>query len=261
MSTNNPTNILSGQGAGRLLILATLFCLLLTGALAREPVLDQVPELDEILAEHFEAAAMERMEKIESIVTTGTNIYSMGGIESSFTIYQARPGLIRVEGNFQGSEVIQTYNGEQGWIYAPGLGIPQPREVTGEELDNLLNQAEFGSPLWKHREDDRHLELLDPGEETPDPRIRMITPDGDEVIFTLDAESYLIKKVTSRQVMGGAEAEVEVEIKDYKKVRGIPVSHYMVTRMNGDAVSTIQIEKVSFNKKLEPSLFERPRVE
>lgn len=239
-------------------MLSPVFFLMLTGIMARGPLLTQRPGLDEILTQHFEAAAQEKMENKETMVTSGINNYSAGGIQSSFTIYQARPDLIRVEGDFQGSEVIQTYNGEQGWIFAPGLGIPQPREVVGEELDNLLNQAEFGSPLWNHREDGQNLELLDPGEESTDHRIRMITPGGDEVIFAIDPDSYLIAKVTSRQIMGGTEAEVEVEMKDYRKVRGIPVSHYMVTRINGDAISTIQIEKVTFNKKLDRSLFERP---
>ena len=72
-------------------------------------------QLEEILQSHFKAAAQDKMGNIETIITHGKNRYSMGGIESSFIIYQARPNKIRIESQFQGSEVVQTYNGGANW--------------------------------------------------------------------------------------------------------------------------------------------------
>ncbi len=228
------------------------------GALIRA---QEPQELDAVLEAHYKAASQQKMEQIETMITIGKNSYTMAGIESSFTIFRARPDLIRIEGEFQGSGVVQTYNGQQGWIYAPGLGIPRPREIVGDELENLLNQSVFGSPLWNFEEKGRTLELLDPVDGNRDHRIRMTGEDGNETIFTIDADSYLISGMTTNQVMGGTQAEVVIELKDYKKVKGIPMARYMVTKMNGDAVSTVEIEKVSFNKKVDPELFSKPETE
>ena len=58
--------------------------------------------------------------------------------------------------------------------------------------------------------------------------------------------------------MGGSETEIEVFLKEYKNVKGIPVARSVVTKMNGEIVTTIEIEKVEFNKKIDPALFEKP---
>ena len=64
-------------------------------------------DLETALGEHYRAAAQEKM----------------SGIETTFASYQARPDRIWVESDYQGSEVIQTCNGKEGWIYAPVMGI------------------------------------------------------------------------------------------------------------------------------------------
>ena len=46
----------------------------------------QAQNLESILEAHYKAASMEKMQKIETIFTTGKNMYSMAGIESSFTM-------------------------------------------------------------------------------------------------------------------------------------------------------------------------------
>ena len=112
----------------------------------------QAQNLESILEAHYKAAAMEKMQKIETIFTKGKNMYSMAGIESGFTMYQARPNKLRIEAEVQGSQLIQTYNGEKGWMYAPAMGISQPKELSEQELETILNQAEFENPLWNYLE-------------------------------------------------------------------------------------------------------------
>ena len=101
-------------------------------------------DLKTILDAHYKAAAQEKMEKIETITTKGKNMYSMAGLESGFSMYQARPNKLRIEAEVQGTQVIQTFNGETGWMYAPAMGISEPKELSGQELETILNQ---GGPL------------------------------------------------------------------------------------------------------------------
>lgn len=218
-------------------------------------------DLEKILQAHYKAAAQEKMRKVETIITTGKNIYSMAGIESSFTVFQSRPNKIRIQGYFQGSEVIQTYNGKTGWMYAPMMGIPEPQEMKGEELETVLNQSEFESPLWNYEEKGNTLELIGESSDGKADQVKLTTIHGDIRHLFIDRNSHLITSLRTYQVMGGSETEIEVIHSDYKGVKSIPVAHHLITKMNGQVVTTIQIEKVEFNKKIDPTLFEKPETE
>jgi outer membrane lipoprotein-sorting protein len=215
-------------------------------------------QLEEILQAHFKAAAQEKMEKIKTMITHGTNRYAMGGIESAFTIYQARPDKIRIESFFQGSGVIQTYNGQSGYMVAPSMGVKEPKLMTNNELKSILSQADFENPLWNAAKKGDKLELLEPGPDDSDDHVQMTTSSGEVFHFFIDRESHLISSIRSTQVLRGASTEITTVLKEYKSVRGIPVAFQIQTRMNGETVTTISIEKVEFNKKIDSTLFEKP---
>jgi len=218
-------------------------------------------ELDEILEAHFKAAEQEKMQKVETIITSGMNTYSMAGFESTFIKYQARPNKLSIQGEIQGSQVIQTYNGQTGWMYAPAMGIPEPKEMKGQELETILSQTEFENPLWNYEEKGNSLELAGTSDDGSADHIKLTAKDGDVLNFFIDTKSHLITSIISLEVMGGSETEIEVILKEYKNIKGIPVAQYVVTKMNGEVVTTIHIQKVEFNKKIDPALFEKPTAE
>jgi outer membrane lipoprotein-sorting protein len=217
--------------------------------------------LDNILKDHYKASAQDKMTKVTSITTSGINIYAAMGIETGFTLYQSRPNKIRVEADFQGSKIIQTFNGTTGWMYAPAMGISQAQEMGSEELKSILSQAEFESPLWDYKTKGKSLELLGDTDDGSAHKIKVTSEDGDEMTICINKKTHLISKIISLQSMGGQEAEVEVEMKDYKTVKGIPTPHYMATKMAGQVANTITIKSIEFDKKLDDSLFEKPVIE
>lgn len=218
----------------------------------------QGQDLDGILEQHYRASAQEKMANIETMVTHGKSIFSSVDLESPFILYQARPDKVRVESEYQGFRVIQTYDGHKGWIFAPGMGIEEPKEITGEELETLLNQADFENPLWNYEARDRSLELISEPGKTSVHQLKLTMADGDVIYFLIDRQSHLITSYITRQVMGGTENEIEVILDNYRSVKGIPVSHKIATKMNGQVVTTIRLDKVEFNRKLDLSLFEKP---
>ena len=218
-------------------------------------------ELETILERHFKAVNQEKMAKVETMITTGTSIYAPGGIESPFTITQARPNRVRKDSDFQGSKVIQTYNGNNGWIYAPGMRINEPKEMTADELETLLNQSEFGSPLWNYSEKGHTLELVGEADADKETFHLKLTTSGDEILnFHINRKSYLITSFKTYQVMGGTETTIEVVMSEFKNVKGIALAHSIVTRMNGQTVYTITKDQIVLNKKLEPYLFDKPQL-
>jgi outer membrane lipoprotein-sorting protein len=215
------------------------------------------PTLDSLLEVHYSAAAQERLSKVETLITTGKNVYALAGFESAFRIYQARPDKLRIEGDYQGSTVVETFNGEKAWRYAPAMGLDEPVEITGQELKTLLSQAQFENPLWNYKNRGATLELMpSPGEKTH--HLVLTSKEGIRQHFYVDRESGLITAIRTVQMLGGSENEVEMLLKDYRAERGIPMAHRVETKMNGALVTTFMIEKVEVNKRIDPSLFEKP---
>lgn len=217
--------------------------------------------LDNILKDHYKASAQEKMMKVNSITTSGINTYAAMGMETGFTLYQSRPNKLRVEADFQGSKIIQTFNGTTGWTYAPVMGINEPQEMGAEELKTILSQAEFQSPLWDYKTKGKTLELLGETDDGSAHKIKVTSENGDELTICINKKTSLIAKIISVQSVQGQEAEVEVEMKDYKDVKGIPTPHYIATKMGGQVANTIKMTSIEFDKKLDNSLFEKPVIE
>lgn len=214
-------------------------------------------DLDKILNDHYKASGQEKMSKITSTTITGNINISAMGMESAITLYQARPHKLRVEMNIAGSQIIQTYNGTIGWVYAPMMGATQPQEVGAEELKSLTNQAQMDSPLWDYKARGMTIELLGPSPDGSANMIKTTTAEGDVLTIYISKETSLLSKIVTVQ----AGSEIETEMKDYKTVKGIPTAHYMETKMAGQVASIITFETVEYNKELDPALFEKPVIE
>lgn len=215
-------------------------------------------DLDKILNDHYKASAQEKLSKVTSITTTGKNTLTAMGMETAFTLYQARPNKIRVEASFVGQKIIQTYNGTTGWMYAPAMGITQPQQLGTAELKSIVDQAQINSPLWDYKAKGKQVELIGQSEDGSAYKVKVVSGENSEMTVYINKQSSLISKITTVQNVNGTESVVEMEMKDYKDVKGIPTAHFMTTKMGGQMVATITFESVEFNKELDPALFEKP---
>lgn len=233
-------------------LLTFLFLLTVPGCWLR------AQDLEEILMEHYSAAAQEKMTSMKTMVIHGRTVFSSIDLESPFTQYRMRPDKIRIESEYQQFRVTQVYDGENGWIYAPGMGIEEVKKLTSEELHTLLNQAEFENPLWNYEVYERTIELISEPGNAGAHQLKCTMASGDVIYFLIDRETYLISSYITRQVMGGTENEIEVIMDEYRSAKGIPVAREIKTRINGEVVTTVHVEKVEFNRNLDPVLFEKP---
>lgn len=214
-------------------------------------------DLDKILNDHYKASGQEKLSTITSIALKGKiNIAAMG-MEAPISMFQTRPNKLRIELLFAGSRVIQTYNGTKGWVYAPMMGITQPQEVGDQELKGLTNQAQMNSPLWDYKAKGNTVELIGVSEDGSNNLVKLTTTEGDALTFYLNKETSLISKIKSFQ--GGT--EIETDMKEYKTVKGIPTAHYIATKMSGVTATTITIESIEYDSKMEPALFDKPVIE
>ena len=235
-----------------LIISASALFILISGAFSQN--------LDNILKEHFKASGIDKMANIETQIISGKNIVTAMGMEMPFTITTARPNKIRVESSFQGSKIIQTFNGEKGWMLAPMMGNFEPTVLSETELKMLKSQGDMDGQLWDYKKKGNVVELL--GEEVingaPAYHLKITTAAGDIIHQYIDKASHQITKVSTKQVIGGAETEIENALSDYRMVKGISVAHSIATRMNDQTITTIKIDQVKFNEKVDDSLFDKP---
>jgi len=218
--------------------------------------------VDKILKSHFKATGQDNIVKLKSQIMTGKTIVSSMGIEMPFVITISRPYKIRIESTYQGMKVVQTFNGEKGWMLAPMMGSNEPTELSDAELKVLKSQGDLDGPLWNYQEKGNKVELV--GEEdvngSPAYDIQITTKDGDVMHQFIDKSSNLVVKVVMNQVINGTETEIENVLGDYKIIDGIAVPHSIDSKMNGQSITKVVIESVNFNKDVDPALFEKPSI-
>ncbi len=216
-------------------------------------------DLDKILSDHYKASAQDKISKITSTTMIGKSVAM--GMETQMAIYQARPNNFRLEVNVMDTKIINTYNGTTGWLYAPIMGVTEVREMTGDELKTVLQQSNMDSPLWDYKAKGNIISLTGTTEDGTAYMLKLTTAETDEMTICISKKTSLISKVMTTQMAQGMETEIEMEMKDYKVVKGIPVAHYMAAKVGGQVMSTTTFETIEYNKKLDPSLFGKPVIE
>jgi len=218
----------------------------------------QAQNLEQILKDHFKASGQEKMTKVQTVVTVGKMTYVTAGMETSVTMYQSRPNKVRMEAQILGSRVVTTYNGTTGWMYAPAMGIAEPKEMESAEVNAVLQQVSFDSHLWNYKEKGNTLELAGSSDDGSAHKLKMTQKDGEVMTILIDKKSHLMIGTITQQVMGTTETKLENTMKDYKAVKGIQTPYYSSTKVNGELMMTMVIESIEYDKKIDPALFEKP---
>lgn len=222
--------------------------------------------LEQIIATNVESrGGMDALKNIESLRIEGR--MAMGpGMEVPVTMEMKRPSSMRMELVLQGMTMVQAYDGETGWQIMPFAGSTEPEKVSGEELEQLTDQADIDGPLVDYEEKGYKLELL--GTEDVDGteahKIKVTRKSGRETIMYLDTEYCLEIKSESKTTQQGMEIEVEVSYGDYKEVAGVMMAHSMTqtaVAAAGSQQMTFTFENVEANIELAENRFAMPEAE
>lgn len=223
--------------------------------LSSQEVYSQV--LDQVLNRHFEATGQEKLNDVSTLRSTGKALQM--GMELPFLQIQQRPGKMYLEIDIQGTKIIQVYDGKKGWSLEPWMD-PEPRELTGPELTSVSQVASIDSDLVNWREKGHKVklegrELLD-GEEVF--RIDLVKEDNVIYRFYIDADSYLINKIVTKNDFEGNSVEGETVLSDYRDIDGIMVPFRTEIRFGGNTLMSNLVDKVEFDVIIEDNIFSRP---
>lgn len=229
------------------------------GTLAAAPASAQT--LDEVLAKHFEAqGGKEKIAAVSSVRMTAKQI--AGPQTIPLTIYWKRPDKVRIEINFQGMTGIQAYDGKDAWMVMPFLGKNEPEAMTGDDLKEIVDQADLiEGPLFDWKEKGHTVELL--GEEslegTPAWKLKLTKKNGEVSTLWLDKEEYLQIKSEGKRKRGDQEMEIESALGDYKEVGGLIFAHSIDSRPKGAPQGfAITIDSIEIDAAVDDALFAMP---
>ena len=218
----------------------------------------QAQTLDEILKEHFSAIGQENQVKITSMKVTGKML--QGGIEIPFIQMAKRPDKVRLEGTFQELTFIQTYNGKESWSLNPFTGVTDPQPGSEDELKSMRYQADMDGMLWNW--EDKGYDVTFDGKEDMEGsscfKIKLLTKEGDSFTYFIDSDSYILLRTTTKIKVMGNDSESNQYFSNYMQVDGIAIPGKIETKMNGQVMMTMVIDKVEFDTEINDNLFDKP---
>lgn len=214
--------------------------------------------LDDVLKEHFSATGQDNLLKTNSQKVTGKMVQS--GLEIPFVQMIKRPGKVRIEATLQNLTLIQTFNGTEGWTINPFAGVTDPQPMSEDEVKSMKYNSDMDGMLWNWKEKGYTVTLT--GEEdmegTPCFVIKIVTGTGDTFTYYIDSDSSIMLRSNTKMLLMGNESESDTYFSNYMMVDGIAVPGKIETKMKGQVVMTLVVDKVELNIDLDDTLFEKP---
>jgi outer membrane lipoprotein-sorting protein len=214
--------------------------------------------VDQILNKHFEAVGQKNLLKINSLQSTGKAI-SMG-MEMNFSINIKRPDKIRILLQAEGAKIIRAFDGETVWQINPMIGISDPVDMTGSEVDALKENADIDGQLWQYKEKGYQLALEGTEEVNGNECyvLKLTKKNGNTDYYYLNKVSYLVRKVRTTADINGTPMGVDVLLSNYQEVDGYMMPFTTEQQLNGQTMMTFQLEKMETNMEMDDSIFSKP---
>jgi hypothetical protein len=221
---------------------------------------------DDIIEKYLTAiGGRAALAKLTSRSMTGTITLSTpgGDISGPVEIQNQQPNksrtVIRMDLSALGAGQMtfdQRFDGSAGYVLDSLQGN---RDITGNQLENMKNGV-FPSPFLTYKERGATVELA--GKEKigeRDAYLLIFTPKSGSVVRQyVDAETFLtvrvVVKVETPQV---AELEQVTDLLDYRDIDGFKIP-FQVKAVSAIQRSTIVIDKVAHNVRIDDALFSRP---
>jgi outer membrane lipoprotein-sorting protein len=215
--------------------------------------------VDELIKKSLDAkGGVQKLKALKSVKATARVIQQ--GLEIPMVIQQKRPHLVRLDVTFQGKSQTMAYDGQSGWKTDPFQGSPDPEKIAGDDLKEAEEQADLDGPLVDYKDKGHTVELIgkEDVEGTPTYKLKVTLKNGDVRNIYLDAENYLEMKVSSKRKTPGGEIEVDQFVGNYKPVNGILFAFSIETKVKGQTVNQIAIDKIETDIAIDDSLFKMP---
>jgi hypothetical protein len=197
------------------------------------------------------------MERVKSLQVKAK--IRMAGAEFETVITNVSDGRRRVVFHISAFDIVQVYDGKEGWQINPAVG-KDPVKMDDAETENI-KEDQFSDDFYDYKKKGKRI-VFDGAAEVDHIKcykVELITPkgkvDGKDVYF-FDAVTYLPVMVVSYEKDDlGNVREMFNYLNDYRDVGGFMVPFYQELKVNGESQSTLTLEKAEVNVPVDDSMF------
>lgn len=225
-------------------------------------VFGQAAELtaDEIAAKYIEVTGGEEAWRgIKNIQMEAKS--AMYGMEFPTLVTMSYPNHFRLDVNIQGQKMIQSFDGETAWQIMPMMGITTPTNMSEEEATSV-NQSEVLPEFIDYANRGYTIELADAREIEGVATQGVKLSDGKKktLVYYFDLETF-VPIMTSTTIMEGQGkgSVVDSYMSEYDEVDGVILPFSTETKIDGQTLMKMTVQKITTNTELEPNLFSKPK--
>ena len=178
--------------------------------------------------------------------------------EVEFTLWVARPAMVRIESRLGGTSMVQSYDG----VSAP-WGMPvggKPALMSKGEAREFIAGSNFDGPLVDPAA--KGYAVTYAGEAEVEGRqclhLILAARDLELIEFFVDAESYMVLKRISARPEVPDSANLETFFSDYRPVKGVMIPFRVMTFEGERLLTDTRIDQITSLAALPGSLFEMP---
>jgi outer membrane lipoprotein-sorting protein len=201
---------------------------------------------------------MEAWKDLKSMKMTAT--FEQENMSLDAVIYREQPDKNRTEIIFEGSTIVQAYDGETGWMINPLAGTSEPQKMP-DQMTEVMKEQKFESELVDYKEKGHKVELEGTEEVMGRQayKIRLTRNNGDIEYYLFDTETNLPVMERRSIKFGPMQGQdAETYIGDYREVKGIMLPHSIEVKSGGQTVQKLNIQEYALNEDIDDSLFEFP---
>jgi hypothetical protein len=218
----------------------------------------QEPSLDKILEKYFSINGFKKLQKVKSIVMSGT--ITRNDL-MPIKITKMRPDKYRMDFELADLDAVQAYDGKIGWSTAPWTGTSEATLMKDDGLKEIKATADFDGLLYGWKEKGHAIELM--GKEMLGTievyKIKLTRKDSATEFYLIGTKDFLLKKRMYTKNVRGQIAEMANIYSDYKLVEDIIFPFVNETLYEGQRYSLIEYEKIELNVPIDEKIFGLPQ--
>jgi hypothetical protein len=243
--------ILNGYNMKKILSLTILILVIVFMAGAQDLTLEG------ILANHYKAVGYEKLQKVNTILMTGTMIQQDA---MPVKIFRMRPDKFRMEFDIQDITAYQGYDGQVAWWTAPWTGNPKPQVMPADRARDLKSRADFDGLLYNWKEKGHVVQLagLDTIGQALAYKLKVTKNDGSTEYYSIDTSNFLVQKRIYFRTIRGQEVPMEYYYTDYRSVQGVMFAFTQDLMVGGQPYNSLQFDEIELDKPIDVQVFHMP---
>ncbi len=211
-----------------------------------------------IVKRHIAALGGEKLLRAGTTLTYTVTGEKMGK-KFEKTVWQARPGKLRVDITSAEGTMSKGFDGKVAWVKK---GDAAATAMSAEDTRSMQAHATFDEPLLDYAKKGTAVKLVGMADVKGAPAydLEVTFKSGEVEHHFLDAKTFLLAQRTfASKDKDGKATQMTVRFGDYKKVQGRMVNHSVEWDAEDGTSHTSVVSKVAFDKKASAKLFAMPK--